>query len=407
MPSKRSGDDRRPEADTVHHQRFTVEYDYPVHFTEGVFEPDNSLLLDVLDRRDEGRRHRVFVCLDQGVVDGNPSLIRQIKDWFHHRQTEVELVGTPEIVPGGEPAKTDWQLLQDILVALGNHHLCRQSFVLAIGGGAVLDMLGFAAALVHRGVRLVRMPTTVLAQDDAGVGVKNGMNEHGMKNFLGTFAPPFAVINDYQLLTSLPDEHWRAGIAEAFKVAIIKDRDFFDLLCQKAGALARRELEPMKEVVRRCAILHLDHIAHNGDPFEMGTARPLDFGHWMAHKLETLSEFRITHGAAVAAGIALDSYHAMQQELISDADLQRIWNGLVECGFPLWYPEMDLRDGKGRLRILEGLEEFREHLGGVLTLTLPSPIGARVEVHHLNLDLVEAGIFALRHREQQRARSTA
>lgn len=391
----------------VHHQRFQVEYDYPVHFTKRLFSPDNELLAQVLDRKGEGRRHRVFVCMDQGVTEGHPNLVREIRDWFHRHLDIAELVATPEIIPGGELCKSDWQTMQDLLVTLGNNHLCRQSFLIAIGGGALLDMAGFAAALVHRGIRLIRLPSTVLAQDDAGVGVKNGMNEHGMKNFLGTFAPPFAVINDLALLTSLPDEHWRAGLAEAFKVAIIKDEDFFTFLCRKAPALARRDLDAMGEAVRRCAVLHLDHIAKNGDPFELGTARPLDFGHWMAHKLETLSEFRITHGAAVAAGIALDSYYAVQQGLITEAELQTIWSGLTECGFPLWYPEMDERDGSGRLRILEGLEEFREHLGGTLTITLPRGIGQRVEVHHLNIDLVEQGVFALRNRQQQAGRSSA
>ena len=274
--------------------------------------------------------------------------------------------------------------------------MCRQSFVIAIGGGSVLDMVGFGASLVHRGVRLVRMPTTVLAQNDAGVGVKNGMNEHGMKNFLGTFAPPFAVINDFAFLSTLPGAHWTGGIAEAFKVALIKDREFFDFLCSNASAFARRQLGPMEELIRRCAMLHLDHIAKNGDPFEMGTARPLDFGHWSAHKLETLSEYRITHGEAVAAGIALDSHYAMKRGLISRADLSRILKALLDCGLSIWYPEMSERDGDGQLAILQGLRDFQEHLGGALTVTLPDSIGKKCEVHHVNVDDIEEGVLWLR-----------
>jgi 3-dehydroquinate synthase len=282
------------------------------------------------------------------------------------------------------------------MFAFGNHHLDRQSYVLAIGGGAVLDMIGFVAALVHRGLRLIRMPTTVLAQNDAGVGVKNGMNEHGMKNFIGTFAPPFAVINDYALLKTLPDEHWLGGVSEAFKVAIIKDRDFFDFLCNNAASIGRRDQATMEELVRRCAILHLDHIAGNGDPFEFGTARPLDFGHWSAHKLETLSNFRIPHGQAVAAGIALDSYYAMKKGLIRNSDLGRILCGITETGLAVWYPEMGERDAAGALKIIVGLDEFREHLGGQLTITLPDGIGKKCEVHHVDVGLVEEGLFFLR-----------
>lgn len=130
-------------------------------------------------------------------------------------------------------------------------------------------MVGFVTALVHRGLRLVRMPTTVLAQNDAGVGVKNGMNEHGVKNFLGTFAPPFAVVNDAAFLETLPDEHWRGGISEAFKVAIIKDRAFFEFLVRSAPRLRAREANAMEALVKRCAVLHLEHIASSGDPFEI------------------------------------------------------------------------------------------------------------------------------------------
>lgn len=390
-------EDRAPgDGHYVHQQRFAVDYDYPVHFTRGVFNPDSTLLLDVLDRLNEQRRHRMFVCVDEGVAAAHPNLIRAIKHYCHEHLDRVELVASPECVQGGEGIKGNWRVVEELMVGFGNQHLDRQSYVLAIGGGAVLDMVGFVAALVHRGLRLIRMPTTVLAQNDAGVGVKNGMNEHGMKNFLGTFAPPFAVINDFAFLETLPDAHWLGGISEAFKVAIIKDRDFLEFLCANARALGKRDQAAMEELVRRCAILHLDHIAKNGDPFELGTARPLDFGHWSAHKLETLSDFRVPHGQAVAAGIALDSYYAMKKGLIKKADLDRILTGITATGLPVWYPEMGERDGDGELRVLTGLEEFREHLGGCLTVTLPDGIGQKCEVHHVDVSLVEEGLFYLR-----------
>ena len=391
-------------ADDVFHQRFSVDFDYEVHFTRNVFRADNELLLGVLNRKGEDRRHRVFVCIDSGVADAHPQLVRQIRDYGHVHQNDIDLVAAPEIVPGGESVKSNWQVVKDLMVSLGGHRLDRQSYVVAIGGGSVLDMVGFVTGLVHRGLRLVRMPTTVLAQNDAGVGVKNGMNEHGVKNFLGSFAPPFAVINDYSFLASLPDEHWRGGIAEAFKVAIIKDREFFDFLCDNAAALGRRDPTAMEALIRRCAILHLEHIAQNGDAFEMGTARPLDFGHWSAHKLETLSDFAIGHGAAVAAGVALDSYYAMKKALITKTDFQRTLAGLTSCGFEVWYPEMSQRDAAGDLALLVGLEEFREHLGGRLTITLPSTLGQRCEVHHMNVDELEEGLFHLRSYAAERKR---
>jgi 3-dehydroquinate synthase len=380
----------------LHHQRFSVAFDYPVYFTRDVFDPEHALLAEVLERRGEARRHRAFVCVDAGVAAAWPDLASQVLEYSHRHQDRVEIVAAPQIVPGGESAKSDWKLVEQLLLQLGNLHLDRQSYVLAIGGGAMLDMVGFAAALLHRGLRLVRMPTTTLAQNDAGVGVKNGMNEHGVKNFLGTFAPPFAVINDFDFLRTLPDEHWRGGLAEAFKVAAIKDRVFFDALCAAAPALGRRDQEAMEEAVRRCAVLHLDHIAQGGDAFELGAARPLDFGHWSAHKLEALSSYRVSHGAAVASGIALDSYYAMKRGLLPRADLDRLLAALAACGFRLWHEEMGQRTGAGELTLLRGLEEFREHLGGRLTITLPDGLGRKREVHHMDLDLVEEALFFLR-----------
>lgn len=380
---------------SVYRQSFAVEYSYPVHFVHDVFSTQSPVLLETLDQGDKRKRHRLFVCIDSGVAESHPTLIRRIKDYCHEHQERVELVAT-EVVPGGEAVKSNWELVKDLMISLGNHHLDRHSYVCAIGGGSVLDMMGFVAALVHRGLRLIRMPTTVLAQNDAGVGVKNAMNDHGKKNFMGTFSPPFAVINDFSFLPTLSDEHWRGGIAEAFKVAIIKDRDFFDFLVRKATVLKRRDQGAIEELTRRCAILHLDHIRSGGDPFEYGSARPLDFGHWSAHKLEALSGYRISHGAAVATGIALDSYYAMKKDLLSRVELSRVLGGLTDTGFSLWYPEMGERRPSGELAILEGLEEFREHLGGQLTITLPDSIGRKVEVSHLNYEFVEEGLFYLR-----------
>jgi 3-dehydroquinate synthase len=385
----------------VYHQRLSVAFDYPVHFTRDVFRPENPLLASVLDRRGEGRRHRLFAAVDAGLDAAQPGLRRRIEDYCRAHGDRIDLVDAPFLVPGGEGAKRTREHVDALVAALAAKRLCRQSFVIAIGGGAVLDVVGLAAALVHRGLRLVRLPTTVLAQNDAGVGVKNGINADGQKNLLGVFAPPFAVIDDFAFLSTLPDVHWRGGIAEAFKVALIKDRGFFEELCRDAKSLGRRDEPAMESLIRRCAILHLDHIAQNGDPFELGTARPLDFGHWSAHKLETLSGHAITHGEAVAAGIALDSYYASREGLITRQDLQRLLAALGDCGFKLFFEEMEARDAAGRLVLLDGLKDFQEHLGGRLTVTLPAGIGAKCERHDLDAARIEEGIAYLRERSRR------
>src|SRR5690606_4062586 len=244
------------------------------------------------------------------------------------------------------------------------------SYVIGIGGGAALDLVGYAAATTHRGIRHIRVPTTVLAQNDSGVGVKNGINAFGMKNMLGTFVPPHAVLNDSAFIHVLPGRDKRAGMAEAVKVALIRDRPFFEWLEEKAEALALFASEPLDKLIRHCALLHMRQIAHGGDPFERGSVRPLDFGHWAAHKLEALSAYELRHGEAVAIGVALDTRYSVLAGLLPEGDDRRVRALLERLGFDLWHDACDARGPDGRRSLLAGLEEFREHLGGELTVTL-------------------------------------
>jgi 3-dehydroquinate synthase len=372
-------------------QAFAVPFTYPVHFARDVFNPASPLLASVFGPPEPGRPHRLAVFVDDGVVRATPRLPARITSYFARRRG-FALLAPPEVIAGGERAKDGWHGVQHVMTQLGNLHLCRHSYVVAVGGGCLLDMVGFAASLVHRGVRLVRLPTTVLAQNDAGVGIKNGMNAHGLKNFVGTFAPPHAVIDDFDFLDTLDDAHWRGGISEAFKVAIIKDASFFGWLERHAARLARRDAGAMEQLVRRCAVLHLQHIGASGDPFEQGAARPLDFGHWAAHKLEALSGFTIGHGQAVAIGVALDSYYAAARGMISLAERDRIVQAMQRAGLPVCCPWITVPGRSRRLAILDGLAEFREHLGGRLTITLPRGIGDRVEVHAMDGRIIARGV---------------
>ena len=268
-------------------------------------------------------------------------------------------------------------MLAQLHRALAGLRIDRHSYVIAIGGGAMLDVVGYAAATLHRGVRLVRMPTTVLAQNDAGVGVKNGINAFGAKNFLGTFAAPFAVIDDSNFLATLEPRDRIAGMAEAVKVALIRDAAFFRWMVDHAAELAAFDTDAVEYMIRRCAELHLAHIADGGDPFEQGNARPLDFGHWSAHKLELMSEHALRHGEAVAIGIALDSAYSAETGLLAATDYDAIVGLLAALGLPTAHPL--LRDPA----LLEGLAEFREHLGGELCIPLLAGIGDVVEANDI------------------------
>jgi len=381
----------------------TVTFRHQVYFTEGVFSSSNRLMREVLAGGESERRPKVLLVVDDGVVRGQKGLSGEIEQWFRTNADAVELVAPPVRVEGGERVKNAYFHVSEIQEKIDRHHIDRHSYVLALGGGALLDMVGLAAATAHRGVRHVRLPTTTLAQADSGVGVKNGINAFGKKNFIGTFSPPFAVINDFEFLRSLPERDRRAGLSEAVKVACIRDRAFFEAIEREAEALAHFEDGPMQRVIRRSAELHIDHIASGGDPFEFGSARPLDFGHWSAHKLEPLSEFRIRHGEAVAMGMALDVLYSRDMGMLDGESTERILSLLERLGFELYANEMHYADSNHRLVVLSGIEEFREHLGGRLTVTLLKTIGRGVEVHTMNPDRISVALEALRERHRRRA----
>jgi 3-dehydroquinate synthase len=373
-------------------QKLRVPFEFPVVFTDGVFASDNSALLDAMDRLRENRRHRAAVFVDENVACSRGTLIGEIETFFEIHSAKIGLAALPKIIPGGETVKNAWIFIEPEAAWMLDLRLDRHSFVIIIGGGAVLDAVGLAASLVHRGLRIVRVPTTVLAQADGGVGVKTGVNFHGGKNALGTFAPPFAVLNDFQFLVSLPDREWRGGVAEAFKVAMIRDQLFFRFLIQNAPQIREHDTDTMRQLVIRCAELHLEHIRINNDPFEFGRARPLDFGHWSAHKLEALSRFTISHGDAVAIGILLDSCYAVEQGWLAAADFDALYRGLEESGFPLWFHELD------EAALFDGLREFQEHLGGELCITFPDGLGAGREVHAIDLPAMRRALAELKHR---------
>ena len=349
-----------------------VGWQLRVFFTEDVFAEDNLVLKNALV---DHLPRKVLVVLEDALAQSQPELEGHIQKYFSAHAKQLQLARSPLFVPGGESAKNSVTIITDILSQIDKHHIDRQSYVIAVGGGALLDLAGFAAATAHRGVRHVRIPTTTLSQADSGVGVKNSINAFGKKNFVGTFAPPNAVINDFNLLATLKPREKRAGYVEAVKVACIRDAKFFEEIEHDAEKLVAFEPAAMKKLIRRCAELHLEHIAGGGDPFETGSARPLDFGHWAAHKLEQLSHFHISHGEAVAIGIALDVIYSRNIGLLSEASCERVLKLLTDLGFDLYACELLNENARGEHQILVGLEEFREHLGGELTVTLLKEIG--------------------------------
>ena len=383
---------RKPRVEPPLRGRFEVSYDYPVIFTDHLFDPLNPCLHRALT----AQHHTpvtVMVFADEQLLHSAPQLREQIDAYFA-AHADLHLQTAPLAVPAGELSKTS-QVVEQLYTDMLQHGLDRHCYVLALGGGAVLDAVGYACATFHRGIRLIRIPSTVLAQNDAGIGVKNGINAFGQKNLLGAFYPATAVINDFQLLTSLTRRDQIAGLAEAVKVALIKDQAFFEWMEQHADALAHFDHAASRYAIRRCAELHLGHITGAGDPFERGNGRPLDYGHWAAHKLENLSHHRLRHGEAVAVGMALDGLYANALGLLSDADTQRVMSLLRKLGFNLCPPELSLQDAQGRSPLLLGLEEFRQHLGGQLSIPMLNRIGQSVDLHEIDGAKMQAALLRL------------
>lgn len=392
-------DTRSTQARTATHwQRFSVPYEFPIVFTEGVFDPENPVLRDVLCRLEPAKRHRVVVFVDDGLNAGRAPLTEKIVQYAQRHGEVMELACAPVVVPGGEKIKSDLHFVESLQQTLFDLRIDRHSFVIAVGGGAVLDAVGLIAATTHRGVRHIRIPTTVLAQNDSGVGVKNGVNLQGVKNFVGTFAPPFAVLNDMEFIVTLPERDKIAGMAEAVKVALIRDAEFFAWIERSMDALATFERAAMATMIRRCAELHMRQIGQGGDPFESGSARPLDYGHWSAHKLESLTRHHVRHGEAVAIGMALDARYSVLSGLLAMGEEERICALLEFLGFDLWHPALAKSGSSGELVILEGLREFQEHLGGELTVTMLAGIGAGVEVHEVDRERMRQAMIWLKGR---------
>ena len=380
-----------------HDFNIPVSFRHRIVFTRDAFHPENTDLAAILL---EGGGRRILACIEENVARAHSGIEARMQAYFAPLGLDFRGVVT---APGGEEVKADDSLVRTIWREIDSAHLDRHSYLVAIGGGAFLDAVGFAAATAHRGVRLIRFPTTTLSQDDSGVGVKCAINAFGKKNWVGAFAVPFAVINDFAFLCSLDPDTSRAGLIEAIKVALVKDAGFFAWIEEHVDALARLETSALEACVENSALLHARHIAGGGDPFESGSSRPLDFGHWAAHKLEALTDHQLPHAAAVAVGLALDTLYACRAGLAPASLAPRVFRVLSALRLAIYHPALDWRDSSGSRRVIDGLDEFREHLGGELTLLMLRDVGLGVDVHHLDSTLLGECIDELRSRSEDAA----
>ena len=251
----------------------------------------------------------------------------------------------------------------------------RSTFVLAVGGGIVTDVAGFAASTYMRGLKFGFVSTTLLGQVDASVGGKNGVNVDGYKNMAGTFTQPQFVICDPGLLRTLPDREFRAGLAEVVKAAIIADADLFGRIEKTTFGALRTDADLLTDAVSAAIRVKADIVER--DECESGDRRKLNLGHTLAHAIEKCSN-RMNHGEAVAVGTALIAGAAVKLGVLSEADRDRIVHVLMQLGFDLT-PPVDVK------RLLKEVGKDKKNEEGILRIVLPVGIGD-CEVRPMKID---------------------
>jgi 3-dehydroquinate synthase len=289
---------------------------YPIHIGAGAMESAEDLN-KAIPARD--------VLLVTNTTVGPLYAARLTAALAPRRCTEVQL-------PDGEVHKTlaNVSRMLDVLVA---NRFGRDSCVVALGGGVVGDMAGFAAACYQRGIAFVQIPTTLLAQVDSSVGGKTGVNHPGGKNLIGAFHQPAAVFADTNTLNTLPDRELRAGLAEVIKYGLIVDREFFDWLEKNSGALLARDPAALTHAIRRSCEIKAEIVAR--DEREQGDRALLNLGHTFGHAIESATNYSSwLHGEAVGAGMLLAADMSERLGWVAPADVERVEHILRTFGLP-------------------------------------------------------------------------
>lgn len=360
---------------------------YKNYFERGIFDISNPTLANLV-----GQRNVIFV-VEKIMADKTLLAIQSYAE--HHK---LKLKGSIQVLDGGEKIKSaeEVKMLTDYAQ---DQKLDRNGVFVVVGGGAIMDMVGMAASQFRRGVKYVRIPTTLLGQVDAAVGVKVGIDYRTAKNFLGAFYPPEATITDTQFLDSLPQRHIQSGLAEVIKVALISNPSLFKTLEEYGADFLRKMPEHEKQTfIREAAIELLKHLQR--DFFEHNLMRHVDFGHVLAHKFESMTNYELTHGEAVAIDILMSAFIAHERGMLSDKDFDRIVALHAKLNLPYFHPALNPD------RAWEGLEESKAHKGGRLMMVVPIGIGQTAFVDSLRRKEVVSALQFLQKRQQQLEETT-
>jgi 3-dehydroquinate synthase len=360
--------------------KVTPDASYTVSMEQDIFDTDNPLIAG------KTGSEKVLFVIDRGIGE---KAIEKIKTYAAGFSMDAAFL----VLKGGEDVKLGWDNVYRVVDKAEDHGLDRKSLMVLVGGGSVLDMAGFTASILHRGIRHIRVPTTLLSQTDAGIGTKNGINFRGQKNLLGVFNTPEAVFIDPSFLHTLDQRQISSGLAEIIKVALIQNSELFRWVERHYQDFLAQEFENNEMVTRIIWQGVLEHIKQiNTDPYETEQGRPLDFGHQWGHRLEIITGHAMNHGEAVAAGMAIDCIISHKRNLLSSTDLESILSLLKAVKLPLVY------ESAAAAELWPGLEDFRRHLGGELAITLLKGIGKKIDVNTLLIEELE---YALAYVKEQ------
>ena len=333
---------------------------YDIHIGSGLLESCASLISPLL------KRDFVAIVTDENVAKSHLEGLTQTLD-------RAEITHVTKIMPPGEASKS-FTGLETLMQWLLDNKVERQDMVIALGGGVIGDLTGFAAATLRRGVRFTQIPTTLLAQVDSSVGGKTGINVPQGKNLVGAFHQPSLVLADLDVLQTLPDREFRAGYAEIVKYAAICDRPFFDWLEDNLEALNNRNNDALSFAIAKSCQTKADIVAQ--DEKEHGARALLNLGHTFAHAYENLTGYseNLLHGEAVGLGIAQAVQLSDHLGICPEADAQALVKHLAKAGLPV--SQADIKGGPFKATdLVNAMAQDKKVSQGVMTFILMKAIG--------------------------------
>jgi 2-epi-5-epi-valiolone synthase len=344
---------------------------YSVHFHDGLFSHRNSLVLRAGVGQTPACQRRLIV-IDSRVLD---LYGWEIEAYFRANRVHFRFLPLDTT----ESEKTLENVLR-VVNALDEFGVNRRSDpLIAIGGGVLLDVAGFAASMYRRGLPYVRVPTTLMGLIDAGIGIKTGVNFDGHKNRIGTYFPPQRAYLDTHFLKTLDERHVANGIAEIIKIAIIKDARLFDLLEECSGSLIADRFcgrPEYRDILVRSTVGMLDELA--GNLWEHVLERVVDYGHTFSPTLEMAALPELLHGEAVAVDMAISLVIAAGRDFITARELARALGLLDAYGLPTYHPQCD------EALLMKGLADSTSHRDGLQRLPLSRGLGAAIFINDLS-----------------------